>query len=132
MVPLAIGSLDSALPPSAHALVRFYVAALHKHDILFTNANASHVEQWVELVVRLYLHDRTRGDSRRTVARLRQHEPHVKSSMDAVFRFEAILRNNHATDAAKAREAELRECWPVLNADVERVESTPAKKYRNP
>jgi hypothetical protein len=121
-----------AVPPSAHALVRFYVAALHKHDILFTKANASHVEQWVELVVRLYLHDRTRGDRRRTVARLRQHEPHVKSSMDAVFRFEAILRNKPASDAAKAREAGLHECWSVLNTDVARTESTPVKKYRNP
>ena len=42
--------------------------------------------------MRFYLHDHTAAQRRKTYAHLQAHQAHVKSSIDAVFRFEAILR----------------------------------------
>ena len=102
------------LPLHAHRLIQFIVGALHKHDLIFTKANARHVEQWVELLVRFYLHDHTAVQRRKTYKHLQVHHTHVKSSMDATFRFEAILRNNKRTERMVEGETALLRDWKSL------------------
>ena len=119
--------LACPLPPPAHRLIQFLVGALHKHDLIFTKANARHVEQWVELVVRFYLHDHTTAQRRKTYAHLQAHQAHVKSSIDAVFRFEAILRNNKRTERMVQGETALLGEWKTLE---QHLRSLGARKER--
>ena len=119
--------LACPLPPAAHRLIQFLVGALHKHDLIFTKANARHVEQWVELVVRFYLHDHTATQRRKTYTHLQAHQAHVKSSMDAVFRFEAILRNNKRTERMIRGEKTLLSEWKTLE---QHLRSLGARKER--
>ena len=102
------------LPPAAHHFIQFLVGALHKHDLIFTKANTRHVEQWIELIVRFYLHDQTTAQRRKTYAHLQAHHAHVKNSIDAVFRFEAILRNNKRTEKMIQGEKTLLKEWKTL------------------
>ena len=119
--------LACPLPPAAHRLIQFLVGALHKHDLIFTKANARHVEQWVELIVRFYLHDHTATQRRKTYTHLQAHQGHVKSSMDAVFRFEAILRNNKRTERMIRGEKTLLSEWKTLE---QHLRSLGARKER--
>ena len=119
--------LTCPLPSAAHRLIQFLVGALHKHDLIFTKANARHVEQWVELVVRFYLHDHTTAQRRKTYTHLQAHQMHVKSSIDAVFRFEAILRNNKRTEQMIRGETALLSEWKTLE---QHLRSLGARKER--
>ena len=102
------------LPPSAHHIIRFLISALHKHDLIFTKANARHIDQWIELIVRFYLHDCNNVQRKKTHVHLKVHQEHVKNSIDAVFRFESILKNNKQNEQMIQCEEVIRSAWRTL------------------
>lgn len=103
-----------SLPPSAHTIIRFLISALHKHDLIFTKANTRHIDQWIELIVRLYLHDCNCTQRKKTHVHLKVHHEHVKNSIDAVFRFESILKNNKRNEQMVNSEEAIHNAWLIL------------------
>lgn len=83
-------------------MVQLVTAALYKHEIIFTDAHTHHLEQWVELIARYYLYDRTTAERRLTHSRIRKHHGHVWKSILAVYEFEALLKPPTATPRAPA------------------------------
>lgn len=113
MLSVALPS-SCTLPPSAHHIITFLIGALHKHDLIFTKANARHIDQWIELIVRFYLHDSNGVQRKKTHVHLKVHHEHVKNSIDAVFRFESILKNNKQSEQMVKGEEGIRNAWLTL------------------
>ena len=125
-------------PLCAHRLLWFLTSSLHRHDLIYTSTNRHHVEQWVELVVRFYLYDRTKRDRRATYKLLQRHHEHVWKSAVTVFGFEQVLRSTQ-TPQMQAHEAQLHTCWNELTADIRaksgvrrRTTTKTAKKTKPP
>lgn len=118
MLSVALPS-SCTLPSSAHDLITFLISALHKHDLIFTKANVRHIDQWIELVVRFYLHDYTCVQRKKTHIHLKVHHEHVKNSIDAVFRFEHILKNNKQSEKMAKGEELIQSAWYTLEQHLQ-------------
>lgn len=120
MISVALPS-SCTLPPSAHQIITFLISALHKHDLIFTKANARHIDQWIELVVRFYLHDCTCIQRKKTYIHLKVHHEHVKNSINAIFRFENILKNNKQSKQIVNGEKNIQSACSALEQNLQNL-----------
>ena len=105
--------VDQTVPEEAHRIVIFLAAALHKHTIIFTKANYRTIEQWIELVIRLFLYDRTKLQRKRTVDLLKRDAPAILQNIRSIFNFERILVESQ-DDVMKREEKEVMRVWTQL------------------
>lgn len=116
--PVPLNALH-LVPPHAHRLILFLSTALYRHDLIFTQTNRHHVEQWLELVARYYLFDRSATERRCTWKMVQKHHTHVWKNAEAVIQFEQILRNKK-TAQMQRHEDQLREDWKTLTTEWRR------------
>ena len=113
------------LPDCAHRLLLFFTTALHRHDLIFTDTNRHHVEQWVELLARFYLYDTTPATRHATYTLLQRHHTHVWKNAQAVMSFEQLLRHTRTPKMA-AFEQQLHNDWTALTRDLRQRSKRPS------
>lgn len=130
-IPRTVPSTDTipgtTLPVYAHRLILFFTTALHRHDMIFTVTHRHHVEQWVELVVRLYWYDTTPAACHQTYKLLQPHHTTVWKNALAVMSFEHLIRNTQAAKMA-AFEQQLETDWRTLTQDIRARGKRPATR----
>jgi hypothetical protein len=101
------------IPLDAHKLILFFSTSLYTHDTIYTKHPKRNVEQWLELVVRFYIHDKTKGDKRGTYTMLKRLQPRVHDMIGHAFRFEGLLHHSKR-ESLPAHEAKLKQHWHAL------------------
>jgi hypothetical protein len=101
------------IPSDAHQLILFFSTSLHIHDTIYTKHPKRNVEQWLELVVRFYIHDKNKSDKRGTYAMLKRLQPRVHDMIAHAFQFEGLLHRSKK-ESLPAHEAKLKQHWHAL------------------
>ena len=112
-----------AIPASAHRCVVFLTSSQHRHEVVFTEKNLVGLEQWVEWLVRFYLHDRTAAARAATRRRLVTNRGFIGDVIKAVFDFERILM--HDGDNDEHLNAQERRMGEVVTRTFAELERTP-------
>ena len=119
--PGGVASVASTnVPRHVHTLNIFLASALYKHSILFSRTNQKKLEQWIESVVRLYVHDRTRTQRLTTLRWMHKQKTCVWKSIEAVFSFESIIHDALPTRMAH-EEGAVSKAWRALYAEVDKA-----------
>lgn len=111
---------NTVLPSHVHQLNIFFSVALYKHEVLFSVSNQKKIEQWIEAVVRLYLHDRTRAQRRVTMQWLDKNRACVWKNAEALFSFEGIIHTT-VTQKMKDQESAVGKAWERFYKDIDRA-----------
>ena len=101
------------IPPYVHTLTMFFSAALYKHAVLFSKINYKKTEQWIESVVRIYLHDKSILQKKTTLVWLQKNRGIVWKNAEAIFSFEGIIHNKLSTNHKK-EEQQLLSAWNLF------------------
>ena len=111
-----------AIPSSAHRCVVFLTSSQHRHEVVFTEKNLVGLEQWVEWLVRFYLHDRTAAARAATRRRLLTNRGFIDDVIKAVFDFERCLMHDGENDEhLNAQERHMVEVVKRTFAELERA-----------
>ena len=81
-----------------------------KHPIL---ENYKKTEQWIESVVRIYLHDKSILQKKTTLVWLQKNRGIVWKNAEAIFSFEGIIHNKLSTNHKK-EEQQLLSAWNLF------------------
>lgn len=82
------------VPENAHTCVVFLTSSQIRHEIVFTDKNLQGLEQWIELLIRFYLYDRTHKARLATKSLLIDNREFISDIIKSVFDFERILFRN--------------------------------------
>lgn len=107
--------MSGKVPLEAHRIIKFITSAMYRHGMILTESNRHHLEQWTELIARFYLYDTTSTERRSTYRLMRRHHTKVWKNIEAIIRFELLVRNTKKPSTKiDAFEEELQADWMSL------------------
>ena len=101
------------IPYYAHNVIVFMTASLYMQDTIYTKISKQNTEQWIELVVRFYIHDTHLIEKQNTFRLLKKLKHKVHEMMLCAFQFEQLLHCSK-TDKMKKNQQKLEQDWKLL------------------
>ena len=120
------GAPGGGVSPDAHRIICFLLSSRQKHELIHSASSARAVEHWIELLARMYVHDRSARQQRRTAAALYASRCPVWQSIAAAFNFERILLLLPTPELVE-EEQRVRSVWRRLMAMLVHMQQRPKR-----
>ena len=118
------------VPTFAHKLILFLSSSLFMQDTIYTKLSKRNTEQWIELVVRFYIHDKYLHEKKHTYTLLKKLQSKVHDMIQCAFQFEQLLHQSSRSKVKKERERQIEQDWKLLYDDLTKHVKHKSKKKK--